>query len=90
MGRIYIHKLCPLEPMLLIEWHGTVENCFTGNSMIADGWGISWVIGRIQRMTAYPRNAYYTGISLHTGIHSPDNIVDIKWVYILIYKDHQL
>ena len=89
-GRIYIHEFRPFKPALLVKWNRAVKYGLARNSMIPDGRRDGRIIGRIQGVTSYPRNADNTGIPLHAGIHRPNYIIDVKRIHIFVYEKNML
>src|SRR5699024_1465677 len=52
--------------------------------MVPNTWGAGRIIRRIQWVAPYPGNGYDIRIPLHSGVHSPDHVLQVKAVYILI------
>lgn len=83
---VCLHKPGADKTAFLVKGNSTVENRLAGNAVIPDAGRAARVIGRVQRMAAYAGDRDNVRVSLETGIHGPQNIVQIKTVHILIYN----
>mgnify|MGYP000131576808 FL=1 len=70
------------------ERYGAVKNSFAGYTYIADRRRKFGGLGRIERMAANAWDSDNVDIALETGIQSPQYVVGIKQINIVVYQDN--
>lgn len=72
--------------ILQLKWYGAVEDGLGGDAHVPDGTGIGRVGAGVQRTTAHTGNSDYVGISLETRVQSPEDVVSVENVHVLVHE----